>query len=108
MIPVIPAARSSAISLAYCLAVQLMVVPLGCRRVELITGGAVVAALAVVDDSASGVSVAEASTAVAAMVVTFGNLIVPKSADPVVNPDLTLVQNGCGATARSWRTELPP
>src|SRR6201992_2205881 len=98
MIPVMPAARSSVISLAYCLAVPPMGGPLGWRKVELITAGAVVAASAA-EDHASGVRVAAVSTPTAAMVATFGNLIGPRSAGPVVKPDLAPVQNGRGATA---------
>ena len=73
MIPVMPAVRSSEISLWYCLAVQPMVVPLGWRKAVLITGAAAVAALAAV--AASGVRASGASTAAAARVAMVGNLI---------------------------------
>ena len=73
MTPVIPAARSSEISLWYCLAVQPMVVPLGWRKAVLITGAAAVAAPAEVAEVA--VSVTGVSTAAAASVTMVGNFI---------------------------------
>ena len=84
---------SSEISLEYCLAVHGMVVPLGCRKVELITGGAEVAASAV-----SGERVAAAASApAAAMVAMIGSLMLTRSAGQVAPPAPAPVQNGCRA-----------
>src|ERR1700761_4717072 len=98
MIPVIPAARSRAISLWYCLAVHGIVVPLGWRKVELITGDAAVtapAASAVSGNSVSEERVAAASTPAAVMVETIGSLMPTRSGRPVAVPGSGPVQNGC-------------
>src|ERR1700744_1348448 len=96
MIPVIPAARSRVISLWYCLAVHGIVVPLGWRKVELITGDVV--ASAATGDRVSEARAAVASTPAAAMVEMIGSLMLTRSAGQVAAWAPALVQNGCRPT----------